>query len=317
MRRTFGLNIKKIRESQNITQQELANISGVSISVVTKLESQHTKACKLESAESLANALGVDLDVIYNDDFRKTKILSFFSIHGGVGKTSSIINLANEFSYLKSKVLIVDLSLNADATYLASKTSSTVDVLELDSNNIMDIYKKSKSHNCYINTISMKELAIENGLNKGVCSLSSTYAKVFINKIADYGLFDIILVDTSGLLREIEDTILELSTNIIMPVIPGTVQFDRLISDEISNIDKDSYLKKVMILLNAVSEAHKEVCEHLMVKNTKELNIFNTFIDHKYNMKEFTNIKDVVEEARIDSLSKKYRKLAREIKLMQ
>ncbi|MDI6602007.1 MAG: helix-turn-helix transcriptional regulator [Thermoanaerobacteraceae bacterium] len=57
-------NLKKIRKTKNISQQKLAELSGLSFSMVSKLESGEQSNPTLETIEKISFALGVEPSVL-------------------------------------------------------------------------------------------------------------------------------------------------------------------------------------------------------------------------------------------------------------
>ena len=79
-------NLKRIRKSKKISQRELANLSGLSFSMVSKLESCEQSNPTLETIEKISFALGVEasdligkgkyFDMKFNPDGKLTKELN-------------------------------------------------------------------------------------------------------------------------------------------------------------------------------------------------------------------------------------------------
>jgi transcriptional regulator with XRE-family HTH domain len=58
----MGMRLRRLREAAGLTQQELANQAGLSISAVTQTESGQKKDPRLSTVLALARVLGVTLD---------------------------------------------------------------------------------------------------------------------------------------------------------------------------------------------------------------------------------------------------------------
>lgn len=63
----FRENLKSLRKEQKLTQKALAELSGISYSMVSKLESGEQKNPSLVTLELLANALHVTVSQLTND----------------------------------------------------------------------------------------------------------------------------------------------------------------------------------------------------------------------------------------------------------
>ncbi len=62
------INIKKYRELKNITQQQLADKSGLSMNYIAKIESQKMKkGFTIETAGRIADALNIDIRQLFDE----------------------------------------------------------------------------------------------------------------------------------------------------------------------------------------------------------------------------------------------------------
>lgn len=64
-------NIKKYRKQHGWTQQKLAFKSGLTISVITKLEQAFATQPTIQTVVKIADALGVSLDKLVGRSFKK------------------------------------------------------------------------------------------------------------------------------------------------------------------------------------------------------------------------------------------------------
>jgi transcriptional regulator with XRE-family HTH domain len=64
----MGYRIKEIRESKNMSQEELARKSGVSRVTISGIENGTTRATTTTTLVKLAKALGVTVDQIFFSD---------------------------------------------------------------------------------------------------------------------------------------------------------------------------------------------------------------------------------------------------------
>ena len=115
----------------------------------------------------------------------KTKIISVVNQKGGVGKTTTVINIATVFSALNKKVLIIDFDPQSNASSgigLSLKDREKHDIYNLliDDVNINDLVYQTKIPNLYIipctvnlagaevelTTIDNREFRLKNQLSK-------------------------------------------------------------------------------------------------------------------------------------------------------
>ena len=61
----IGKNIKRLRAKKKLSQQALADLSGVTRPVITQLESGRTQQGRSETIEAIANALGVKVPKLF------------------------------------------------------------------------------------------------------------------------------------------------------------------------------------------------------------------------------------------------------------
>jgi transcriptional regulator with XRE-family HTH domain len=73
--KTFGERLKRIREKQGLSQQELSQKAGVAYETIYRVERGMHQEPRVSVAAKLARALGVSLDVlagVYEDDKTET-----------------------------------------------------------------------------------------------------------------------------------------------------------------------------------------------------------------------------------------------------
>lgn len=67
LRQQFAKRLKELRQQKGMTQEDLANASGLSMSFIRAVE-QGVNAPSFESIETLASALGVTVMSMFNFD---------------------------------------------------------------------------------------------------------------------------------------------------------------------------------------------------------------------------------------------------------
>ena len=83
----LGDNIRAARTKQNLTQEKLAELSGLSLNFISSLERTNTSSISIKNAYKIADALGVpltDLLVSQNknkNDYPNSKRLNYILTH--------------------------------------------------------------------------------------------------------------------------------------------------------------------------------------------------------------------------------------------
>lgn len=98
----FRENLKSFRKEQKLTQKELAQLSGVSYSMVSKLESGEQKNPSLDTLGLLADALNVSVSQLTND----SDIFEHFnSVMGDtLQDIQKLVDTYEPYSYVTSKL---------------------------------------------------------------------------------------------------------------------------------------------------------------------------------------------------------------------
>lgn len=66
IKRLLAKRIKALREKKGITQEQLADLSGIDYKHIQKLEGKKPSAAQIDTLEKLAKALGVKLASLLN-----------------------------------------------------------------------------------------------------------------------------------------------------------------------------------------------------------------------------------------------------------
>ena len=129
------------------------------------------------------------------------KIIALVNQKGGVGKTTSSINLAASLGYLDKKVLLVDLDPQGNSTtgVGVSKTNYTSSMYELlkDEAELRDVVIKTKFKNLYIIPATINLAGIDFELSEMQSSNKNfskgKQLKKYLDQIKD--AFDFIIID--------------------------------------------------------------------------------------------------------------------------
>ena len=144
------------------------------------------------------------------------KVITITSRKGGVGKTTTLLNLAGVYSNLEKKVLILDLDLYASsvAVSLNLKNEKTIYnvVLDIMDNRFTEISDYVTKYNDYISVLpSLKD-------PRQASHIGVKYIEQIIQMVRHN--FDVVLIDTSHVLSDLNilvydnsDTILNIMSN--------------------------------------------------------------------------------------------------------
>lgn len=180
------------------------------------------------------------------------KVVSVSSVNGGVGKTTTILNLAGIYSLMKKKVLIIDMDLYSGGI-----------AVSLDIKNKKDIFMMidSMANNRFT---SLKDYVTAYNANIDVLSCprdpreASKVESRFIPIIFDIAKkeYDVVLVDMNHVLDEINLTILDYSYMSLFVIINDIVDFKNMKS--LLSIFKDTGKKNFFVLLNNSRDTGKD-----------------------------------------------------------
>ena len=158
-----------------------------------------------------------------NGDFMG-KIIALVNQKGGVGKTTSSINLAASLGYLDKKVLLVDLDPQGNSTtgVGVSKTNYTSSMYELlkDEAELRDVIIKTKFKNLYIIPATINLAGIDFELSEMQSSdknfSKGKQLKKYLDQVKD--TFDFIIIDCPPALGILTTNALTAADSVIIPV---------------------------------------------------------------------------------------------------
>ncbi|MGL4950240.1 MAG: ParA family protein [Mycoplasma sp.] len=144
-----------------------------------------------------------------------SKVISFFSLKGGVGKTTSCANIAIALGKANAKILLIDFDANGNLTSNFPKTKYH--------DGIKKIFEKQNARN-----IINKEVA--NNIDLISCSVDSSfliindwkteYEEKFVQALDTYKtMYDLIFIDLSASWNSLNKMILSHSDSIIWPIV--------------------------------------------------------------------------------------------------
>lgn len=180
------------------------------------------------------------------------KVISVSSVKGGVGKTTTVLNLAGIYCSLGKKVLVIDFDLYSGGIAASLNVKNTKDVfMMIDSmanNRFTELKKYVTTYNGNIDI-----LACPKDPRQAMKVESRFVPVIFDFAKKDY---DVILVDTSHVLNEINLTILDYSYMSLFVITNDLVDLKNMKS--LISIFKDTEKRNYLIMLNCSRDTGKD-----------------------------------------------------------
>lgn len=243
------------------------------------------------------------------------KVISIFNQKGGVGKTTSVINLAAGLGRLKQKVLIIDMDPQGNATSgIGLNKEQDKIIYDLLINEDLDVIKPTESKNVDI-IPSNQELS---GIDLELANTEWHYRlRDQVNKIKDD--YDYILIDSPPSLSVLSIMTLIASDSIIIPVqteyyaLEGVSQLIESIDFIKENFNPDLKILGVLLTMyDGRNKLSKQVVEE--VRGFFKDLVFNTTIPRNVRLAESPGYgMDIFKYDRISAGAFSYKKFAREV----
>lgn len=211
---------------------------------------------------------------------KRGKIICVYSSKGGVGKTTTLLNLAGIYSTLNKKVLVIDFDLYGGGIALALNKQPNKSIFDLSFDLENNKYKDLLEYTCYYNDhidflAAPKDPRNANRVNPSIISL--------ILSRATY-LYDIVLIDTNCVLNEFNLTTLDIADKILFIVTNDPYDVKNMKS--FIAIFKELGIEKYKLLLNNSRDPFKD---YFSIYDLRSL--LNTNID--YTLSQDMYIKDI------------------------
>ena len=223
------------------------------------------------------------------------KVISISSVKGGVGKTTTLLNLAGIYCELGKKVLIIDFDLYSGGVAVSLNVKNNKDIfMMIDSmanNRFTELKKYVATYNTNIDVLACPKDPRD----------SSKIESRFIPLIFDLAKkdYDVVLVDTSHILDEINLTILDYSYMSLFVITNDMVDLKNMKS--LISIFKDTGKGNFLVLLNNSRDTGKDYMSMFDIRTIINNNIDYT-ISKNYYIK---NIDKYVMSGEILTLNKK------------
>ena len=245
------------------------------------------------------------------------KIISIVNQKGGVGKTTTTVNLGASLTIEKQKVLLIDFDQQANATISLgiNREDINYDIVDilLNSAEVEDVILKTNVESLDIIPASIRLSQLEDLLYNTDYKEWILYKKIESLK----NKYDYILIDCPPSLGLIIDNALFASDSVIIPVECGFYAYDAL-TQMVNKIDEVQKIKKINIegiLLTKLD--NRNIFGYKIVEKVKELfpNLtYKTVISRSSHLQEAPmHGKSVLDFAYNSRGSKQYRDLAQEI----
>ncbi|MFA5603399.1 MAG: AAA family ATPase [Bacilli bacterium] len=197
----------------------------------------------------------------------KAKTITITSVKGGVGKTTTTLNLAGIFSLMKKRVLIMDLDLYGGAIATSLNISNEKDIYKLIddlSNNRFNVIEDYViKYNDMIDVIpAPKDPRFANKIN-------SRYLDIVIDRASMK--YDVILIDTNHILNEINLVTLDASDEIVYVISNDPVDLKNMKS--MVSIFKDMNKDNYKIVLNNAKDKLRNYFSKHDIKNIIKDNV--------------------------------------------
>lgn len=223
------------------------------------------------------------------------KVISISSVKGGVGKTTTVLNLAGIYCTYGKRVLIVDMDLYSGGIATSLNVRNTKDIFMLidsmSGNRFTELRKYVTTYNKNIDILACpKDPRIAMKIDSKFIPLVFDLAK---------REYDVVLVDTSHILSEINLSVLDNSYMSLFIVTNDLVDLKNMKS--LISIFKDTDKKNYLVVLNNSRDTGKDYMSMYDIRTVIGNNIDYT-ISKKYYIKD---IDKYVMDGEILTLNKK------------
>ena len=190
----------------------------------------------------------------------KEKIISIINQKGGVGKTTTVINLAAGLSMKGKKILVIDLDPQGNATTglglsNTEKSDQTIYSVLNGAKNISDVIKKTKFENLNLITsnVDLSGLEVETAGDNRRAFILKEQIMAYLNDSG--GFYDYVLIDCPPSLSLLTIMALVASNSLIVPLqteffaLEGLTQLMKTIDRIKNNLNPGLLIKGILLTM--------------------------------------------------------------------
>ncbi len=198
---------------------------------------------------------------------KQGKAICVFSAKGGVGKTSTVLNMAGIYESIKKKVLIMDFDLSNGGISLVLNKGIDKSIYnaidDINNNRFRGLEAYVTKYNDFIDYLPAPKDP------RQALKIDSKYVKLLIDH-AIYA-YDIVLIDTTHSLSEININILDKVDDILFLVTND--QYDLKNLKSLISIFKDNGISNYVVALNNSIAPHRKYFSIYDIRNILKTNI--------------------------------------------